>query len=586
MHEAACGVGRLARVLAGIVAALSCLPAMGYADGPRSDASATVAGLALEEALRLGERIYRQGIGADGAPLQAIVADDVRVSGEMFTCVTCHQRSGLGSVEGPVVAWPITGKELWAPMRRAKTWNPAKQHDGPGAAERWMLPPHLQPADQRPPYDDETLARVLRTGIDPNGRSLNRAMPRFDLGERDMALLTNYLKRLSRDTDPGADDRTLRFATVVTEGVDAADRDAMLATLRATIDAHNVQTRPYERRAKLGPFYKTEKYGAYRRLELEVWELSGAPPTWRAQLEERYAQRPVFALVGGIAAGSWAPIHEFCEARRIPSIFPLTDRPVVSESDWYTLYFSKGLYQEGEAAARFLRAPGRLTGGTRILQVFRAGSRGEEAARAVREILGEDGAFDLTELEAGKLSTDLPSPDAGEKTRNAAWLLWLDGPDLRAAVESLTVRAPSDTMIIASWTLGHRDLDRSTKEVRDRLYLTYPHMLPEERQHRWEAIDRWLDARRIPAEDPDIQGNMYFLGRMLPAAIGYLRNEFYRDYFLEAFDMMPQQDFATPAYPRLSFGPGQRYAAKGCYITRLSTDDPPRLLQVSDWVVN
>ncbi len=209
-----------------------------------------------------------------------------------------------------------------------------------------------------PPYTDETLARVLRTGVDPAGRVLNRAMPRYDLGDRDMAVLTYYLKHLSTDTDPGADEQTIRFATVVTEGVPDADRDAMLAVVRAHISARNTQTRPYERRAKAGPFYKTEKFGAYRKLALDVWELKGPADTWREQLEAYYRAKPVFALLGGIAAGPWAPIHKFCEEHEIPSIFPITEQPVVSDSDWYTLYFSKGLYQEGEAAARYLAAIG------------------------------------------------------------------------------------------------------------------------------------------------------------------------------------------------------------------------------------
>ncbi len=86
--------------------------------------------------------------------------------------------------------------------------------------------------------------------------------------------------------------------------------------------------------------------------------------------------------------------------------------------------------------------------------------------------------------------------------------------------------------------------------------------------------------------DPQLKAKMYFLGWMLPGAIAAMRSEFYRDYFMEAFDMMPDQDYAIAAYPRLSFGPGQRYAAKGCYITQLSSGDDPQLVKVSDWVVN
>jgi hypothetical protein len=68
----------------------------------------------------------------------------------------------------------------------------------------------------------------------------------------------------------------------------------------------------------------------------------GPADTWRSQLEDLQRARPVFALLGGLAAGDWRPIHEFCEAEAIPCLFPITELPEVSEADWHTLYFSKG----------------------------------------------------------------------------------------------------------------------------------------------------------------------------------------------------------------------------------------------------
>ena len=39
-------------------------------------------------------------------------------------------------------------------------------------------------------------------------------------------------------------------------------------------------------------------------------------------------------------------------------------------------------------------------------------------------------------------------------------------------------------------------------------------------------------------------------------------------------------------YERLSFGPGQRYAAKGCYIVQLTHGANPALVKKSDWVIH
>ena len=350
-------------------------------------ATTLVAGLPAAEAVRLGERIYREGLGVDGEPITAIVVSDIHVDGRMFTCVNCHQHSGLGTVEGSIITWPINGKELFVPRRRTGAWSPAAQGRGPGTPERWSLPPQYQVPVARPAYTDKTLVSALRTGEDPTGRQMNPIMPRYDLNDRDMAVLIHYLKQLSGDYDPGVDEATLRFATVVTEGVDPKARDAMLAVLQAHIDARNTQTRPHLRRAKQGPFYKTEKFGAYRKLELDVWQLAGPSETWAEQLLAYYQKRPVFALLGGIGASNWEPVHAFCEKHGIPNILPIAERPAVSDSDWYTLYFSKGIYQEGEAAARFLSSSIQLGEETRIIQVFRSGQKGEDAARGFRQRL-------------------------------------------------------------------------------------------------------------------------------------------------------------------------------------------------------
>ena len=154
--------------------------------------TASVNSLTAEEKLVLGERMYREGILPNGEPIQAIVSADVPVDGRMFTCVNCHQRSGLGSEEGSIITWPINGKELYTPRRRTGAWNADKQKQGPGVTQRWSLPSQYQAADARPAYTDETLAQLLREGVAPDGRILERGMPRYQINDSDMTVLTHY----------------------------------------------------------------------------------------------------------------------------------------------------------------------------------------------------------------------------------------------------------------------------------------------------------------------------------------------------------------------------------------------------------
>ena len=64
--------------------------------------------LTAEETLRLGERMYREGILPSGESLQATVRGDVTIPGNAFSCQNCHLRSGIGSIEGQIVTPPPT----------------------------------------------------------------------------------------------------------------------------------------------------------------------------------------------------------------------------------------------------------------------------------------------------------------------------------------------------------------------------------------------------------------------------------------------------------------------------------------------
>jgi len=542
---------------------------------PAEEKPGTDRTLSQRESLQMGERIYREGILPSGEPLQAIVKGDIPVIGTAFTCVSCHLRSGLGSLEGGVITPPTTGNKLYQPLY-------------PGTelshAARKKVPTYFQSIAHRPAYTDETLAVVLRMGIDPEGQELNSVMPRYFLDDRDMGILISYLKSLSAELSPGVTDTTLRFATIVTEGVGAEDREAMLAPLQTYVAARNGMSKVYETRAKYGVFAE-EMDLSYKRMSLSVWELKGSAETWRGQMEEYYRKEPVFALLGGIAAGEWKPIHEFSEDHRIPCIFPITDFPVISETGWYTLYFSRGIYQEGEAVAHHLARMAGLSAENTVLQIVQNSREGralQAGFESAWQDLGRREPLTITLPEGESVAKDFLLR-LMEKSKPAVILFWADTGAV-PALEKLTQPAARPQRIYLSSSLLKQSLWTVPEPVRDIAFIAYPYRLPQEEAIYSKYASGLLRGKKsMPINDRRISTRMYSVTRLMTETFLHIQRNYYRDYFLDVISMLTDQLY--PDYVRLSFGPGQRYASKGCYMVQLTQGPKPELVRKSEWVI-
>ncbi len=559
-----------------------------FAGALQSEGNTTsgIEGYTHQQALQLGEQMYRTGVLPDGTIMQARVQGDIPTDGQVFTCALCHRRSGLGTSEGAVIALPVNGLNLF---RSRVEWDARRRHSGSASAGNLsrQVPTYMLGDDLRQPYNDQTLSRAIRNGVDPDGRILDGLMPRYALNDSDMTLLIYYLKHLTRTLSPGVTDGKLHFATIITEGVAENDRAAMLNVLATVIADRNSQTRNQIKRAEKGAFINRELDSAYRTLELSIWELTGPPQTWRRQLEEYYQQQPVFAILGGISDSDWAPVHAFSEQYELPVIFPITDRPEISTDSAYTLYFSKGLYQEGESVASYIRRQRDALHDVRIIQVYKKGGEGEVVARGFEEKWNQFSAhavlnyeIDDTRLKNANAWRSLIEP--GKKTFVMLWV-----SDAQSVLSGLFASLEHEAFkVFVSSTLLKENYASIVDEHRDRVYITYPYAFPEEKKRHLALLETWLKIKGIPEGNKRIQSKMYFLGWMLADTLAGIKSEFYRDYFMEKIEMMKDQTHSISIYPRLSFGPGQRYASKGCYIAQLTKGESPHLLKISDWIVH
>jgi len=540
------------RIARRVLAVACCLVAANAAPAQAADADGQDAA-----SLELGQRIYREGIGASGEPLSGIGSARARLSGKNVACVACHRRSGYGTSEGRFFIRPITG--------------PALREDLSVAVRSPRIKSRLG-SRPRPAYTEATLARAIRKGVDSAGKPLDPAMPRYAMSDAEMKAIAAYLFSLSERPSPGVDAQDIHFATVIQPGVAPERRRAMLEIMQAFVKDKDSNMRLEDRRRQVGNF---RRYRAYRKWVLHVWELKGPSESWSEQLEAYYRQQPVFALIGGLGGSSWQPVHEFSERFEIPCIFPQVDLPTVSGVNNYTVYLSKGVVLEAEVLAKFLRDKGAAKS---VVQAYRPTDAGAAAAAALRSALGADIALEDRVLEG---SADGAFWQSVFGARADALVLWLGARDLEGVPE----QKGSTRAVYLSFDLLDGKRPDAAARLGEDVRLIYPSDLPPRHKSRLLRNTIWLHNKSIGVTDEAVQMNTLFAMAVVSDAVGHMSDSFSRDYFVERVEHVVTQTPVPSIYPKVSLGPGQRFAAKGSSIVRWGNAEPAQLRPLSEWIV-
>jgi hypothetical protein len=535
-----------------------------------------------EKAIKLGERMYREGILPSGEPMQAFVKGDVFVSGTSFSCVSCHLKSGIGSVEGGVLTPPTNGITLYKPFEQLY---------------KGYTQTYFPITPRRPAYTDKSLANVIRSGELPAGGYINDVMPRYVLEDDEMGMLIAYLKSLSEQFSSGVTDTSINLATVITEDVPLETRNAMLLPLQIYINIKNgqsqfIKTPQGSRARRMSENMLVSKEMSSRKLVLSQWLLKGSPETWRSQLEEYYRKEPVFALVGGISSQDWQPIHQFSEDNKIPCLLPQTDFPVISTTDWYTLYPSKGYYQEGEAAARYLNSRENSLTDKPVVQVVRDSREGKALAEGFEKTWQETGhrASILVTLKNGEKITGTFIEQLLINEKPATIVLW-DGPDVSSALELLaTARNKPERVFVSLRYLG-KNIRIVPEGAREFTFITYPYSFALQLTGTAmgkilvEDDSKWNISLKDALKHDNVTNAKQLSDsttQLLTMALMDMKGYYYRDNFFDVIGMVPDQH--SQLFGRISFGAGQRYASKGCYIVQLTKGPNPEVVRKSGWV--
>jgi len=519
-------------------------------------------GSADPAAIAAGKRIYLDGILPNGHPLKGERAGGANLEGSEAACQNCHRRSGLGSLEGQIVIPPIIGKYLFNSLEKNV---------------KDMNVPHVYATRvKRSPYTEATVARALREGIDSDGRQLNFLMPHFLLDDASVKDLIAYLINLTNKPVPGVDDEFLHFATIITPDADPVAAKAMVEVMQKFIQDKNSFIRGGAR-----PMVSTSRaieYRVTRRWSLTVWQLHGAADTWEKQLHEKLQKEPVFAVISGLGGKNWAPIHKFCQDNEIPCMFPNVDLPVDKETDFYSMYFSKGVLLDSDLIAHDIKAHVKTFKPNRVIQVFRRGDIGVAAAKALQKRKEVDGIkFVNRELPAHASLKELQKAVvAGE---HDALVLWLRPSD----VKGLPARAAQHVYL--SGTMSGLEQAPLPASWRSHTELAYPVDTPIGRRVRLYYPLGWFKIRHIKVVNERVQTDTYLACGIVSEVIKSMLDSFVRDYLLERTEGMLSHRLITGYYPRLSLAIDQRFASKGGYMAHFTGPKGEMIKTDTGWVI-
>ena len=523
-----------------------------------------------------GRRIYEDGALPNGEPLRAMRPEGFVMEGNHAACITCHRRSGMGSVEGSIdstiLVSPVAGPVLFAPARFSDSYLDDSHHYVPNEAWKRSL--------TRPAYDRQSLGRALREGLDSGDMRLVAPMPRYELDDVSVAALSAYLQQLSSTPAPGIEPDALHLATVVTPDAKPGHTDAVLGVLRA---------------------WSKSARGAGKPWRLHVWELSGSAETWFTQLEQHYRQRPVFALLSGIGGSVWEPVHNFCERNQVPCLLPSIEVMPDTGSDWYSMYFSPGVDLEARVLARYL---GNLVAaqdhGANIVQVYSDAS-GRHAMELLSTRLNRiTGQVIQRRFRATSPRTTMKDVSAGD-----ILVLWLRPDEIAQLVTELP-EGPVAGRVFASALLATPEALALPPAWKARVnYVSLFDDLGLQGEIARLRLERWLKLAGLAENigNRRLQADGYAACYLLNDALAEIREQevrrpavpLRREHLLETLETLVNKyndstnlvdpDSHVAYYGRMSLGPRQRVAVRGGIIMRYASPNSGQLVAASKRIV-
>ncbi|MFT5608740.1 MAG: hypothetical protein ACI9PZ_002559 [Parvicella sp.] len=516
----------------------------------------------LANDLQIGKRFYEKGILADGTPVNVILQGDIEADGKLINCASCHRSSGYGDGEGGNYVPPITGPILfndYAPERQYIFRNLYQDVQTPTTRAK------VHDLKQRAAYNESLLNRVITAGINSDGEQLSLSMPRFMIDKATLKGLTLYLKSLGAQSQDsllkiGVEPNTLHFATIFTPDVNTAEKAAVMAVFKAYLKRKNLNTIAAQKKPNYSSGYKSDFVYAQRQWQLHEWQLTGSAEQWPKELAAFYQAQPVFSVLGG-KGQRWQAIHDFCEQQGLPCLFPNTPLPVTATTGEYTLYLSKGMQGEANSLATHLES---LDGVSTVLQIYRANSVGEDAARLLDKRLSKKQSPKITSSalivnQQQRLDAAFWAPILAQKK---TLVLWLNRDDFATLPSLSDINLKQASIFVSASLIDLKNKRLSPQQYNKALSFIWPWALPNQEPKRLYRARAWMRSRGVRVTHELEQLNTFFVLNVVDYALHDLLDRFSRQYSIEIIERITENGLNPGLYRTMSLGPKQRFAVK------------------------
>ena len=497
----------------------------------------------LTPAQKRGQQVYLKTTSPSGKQIKAFVTEGaVEAPGAAMRCVNCHGFDGLGLDEVGVTATNITWEDLTRPysIKRSK----GRVH---------------------PPYNEETLARAIREGIDPAGNTLEYSMPRYEIGDEDLADLIEFLKKIGSLLDPGLSADAIRVGTVLPLSGRLAELGrAMQRIMEAYFTEIN------------------DGGGVYsRKIELQVAEFTATPKSTMATFERLIDQENTFAIVSAFTSGVDSEVAALVEKGEIPLIGPFTLYPEdIFALNRFTFYLYSGLREQARVLVAFARQ--QLPGPDRRIAVVYP--RDKIHTDIVTAIERQSAGFEWRAIEdipytTGRLAaSDLVGELGGGRTEALFFLGAWD--ELRA----LLIEAEKinwSPYIFISGQQVRRDVFDIPTVFDNQVFLAYPALPRDRKAAAVKELDRLVAKYNLSREHLAAQISAYCAAKIMIEGLKRAGKKLSREKLVAALESL--YEFDTGLTPPINYDPNRRIGALGAYIVTIDLKHS-NFVPVSDWI--